>query len=119
MVPAKPSTIDAYIAGFTPEIRTLLQQVRATIHKAAPDATEAITYGIPTFKLDGKNLVHFAGYARHIGFYSVPSGIAAFKKELAGYKQGKSSVQFPVDKGLSLDLIARIVKYRTREVRPQ
>jgi uncharacterized protein YdhG (YjbR/CyaY superfamily) len=109
--------MDAYITRFSPEMRTLLEQVRAAIRNAAPDATEAITYGMPTFKLDGRNLVHFAGYAHHIGFYPIPSGISAFKEELAPFKQGKGSVQFPVDEPLPFDLIARIVEFRVMEHR--
>jgi uncharacterized protein YdhG (YjbR/CyaY superfamily) len=115
MAPTKPFTIDAYIRAFPSETCKRLEQVRATIRKVAPAAVEAITYGMPTYKLGGKNLVHFAGYGRHIGFYPVPSGIAAFKKELASYKQGKGSVQFPLDKPLPLELIGRMVKYRVRE----
>lgn len=115
MTPTKPTSIDAYISAFPPGIRKLLRSVRTTIHKAAPDAVEAISYGMPTFKLGGRNLVHFAAYAHHIGFYPVPSGINAFKKELAPYKQGKGSVQFPLDTPLPLDLITRIVRYRAKE----
>lgn len=106
--------IDAYIAEFPLETQTLLMQMRETIHAAAPDAVEAISYKMPTFKLNG-NLVHFAGYKNHIGFYPVPTGIEAFKDELAVYKQGKGSVQFPLDKPLPLDLITRIVKFRVEE----
>ena len=106
--------IDAYIAQFPKETQTLLKQMRETIRAAAPDATEAISYQMPTFKLHG-NLVHFAGYKKHIGFYPVPSGIEAFKDELSVYKQGKGSVQFPLDQPLPLALIARIVKFRVEE----
>ena len=107
--------IDAYIAEFPLETQTLLMQMRETIHAAAPDAVEAISYKMPTFKLHGSALVHFAGYKNHIGFYPVPTGIEAFKDELAVYKQGKGSVQFPLDKPLPLDLITRIVKFRVEE----
>ena len=93
----------------------MLQQLRATVQKSAPDATETIKYGIPTFVLH-ENLVHFAACARHIGFYPSPSGIAAFKKELAGYKSAKGSVQFPLDEPMPLALIAKIVKFRVKEV---
>jgi uncharacterized protein YdhG (YjbR/CyaY superfamily) len=106
--------IDAYIAQFPEETQALLKQIRETIHAAAPDATEAISYQMPTFKLHG-NLVHFAAYKNHIGFYPVPSGIEAFKDDLSVYKQGKGSVQFPLDEPLPLDLITRIVKFRAEE----
>jgi len=107
--------IDEYILTFPPETRKMLEEIRGAIRNAAPDATEAISYQMPTFKLNGKNLVHFAGYKNHIGFYPVPSGMEAFKKELSSYKQGKGSVQFPLDKPLPLDLINEIVKFRVKE----
>jgi len=106
--------IDAYIAQFPEEIQVLLLQMRATIHSAAPNATEAISYQIPTFKLNG-NLVHFAAYKKHIGFYPASSGIEAFKDELSIYKSAKGSVQFPIDKPLPLELVTRIVQYRVAE----
>jgi uncharacterized protein YdhG (YjbR/CyaY superfamily) len=109
-----PKTIDAYIAAFPDDVQAILQQIRQTIHEAAPEATEAISYGMPTFKLHG-NLVHFAAFKNHIGFYPVPSGIEAFKDELAAYKQGKGSVQFPLDRPMPYDLITRIVKFRIGE----
>ena len=109
-----PNEIDTYIANFPEEIQTLLQQMRATIQEAAPDATEAFSYQMPTFKLNG-NLVHFAAFKKHIGFYPVPSGIEAFKDELSVYKQGKGSVQFPLDQPLPLTLITKIVKFRVAE----
>ena len=109
-----PKNIDAYIAACPPDVRAKLQELRATIKKVAPDAEEAISYQMPTFKLNG-NLVHFAAFKNHIGFYPVPSGIEAFKKELSVYKQGKGSVQFPLDKPLPLKLITRIVKFRVKE----
>jgi|SRR6185312_10292793 len=108
------TTIDEYIAAFPKNIQTLLEQMRTTIRKAAPEAKEAISYGIPTFKLNG-NLVHFAAFKNHIGFYPTPSGIEEFEKKLSVYKQGKGSVQFPLDKPLPLNLIARIVKFRTKK----
>src|SRR5687768_11026421 len=107
-------TIDDYIADYPKDIQKLLQQVRATIKKAAPEAEEKISYGIPTFTLNG-NLVHFGAYEKHIGFYATPTGHEAFKKELSVYKQGKGSVQFPIDQPLPLDLISRIVKFRVKE----
>jgi uncharacterized protein YdhG (YjbR/CyaY superfamily) len=109
-----PQTIDAYIAGFPEDVQAILQQVRRTIHEAAPEATEAISYQMPTFKLHG-NLVHFGAFKNHIGFYPVPSGMAAFEEELAAYKQGKGSVQFPLNKPMPLDLIRRIVEFRVQE----
>jgi uncharacterized protein YdhG (YjbR/CyaY superfamily) len=110
----KVTSIDQYIAGFPDKTRELLGQIRATIKKAAPEASETINYGIPTFTLNG-NLVHFGGFKNHIGFYPAPSGIEAFKAELSVYKGAKGSVKFPVDKPLPLELITRIVKFRVRE----
>lgn len=110
--PAK--NIDDYIAAYPANVQELLQTMRTTIQQAAPDATEAITYAIPTFKLNG-NLVHFAGYKNHIGFYPAPMGIEAFKKETAQYEAGKGTLQFPLDKPLPLDLIERIVKFRVEK----
>ena len=106
--------IDDYIAGFTEDIQQLLQQVRETVHKAAPDAVEAIKYAMPTFVLNG-NLVHFAAFKNHIGFYPAPVGIEAFKNELAPYASGKGSVQFPLTEPMPLKLIARIVKFRVSQ----
>ncbi len=114
---AAANSIDEYIAGFPPDTQGVLAQLRALIADLAPDATETISYAIPTFDLNGRHLVHFAGYARHIGFYPIPSGIEAFKEELAPYKQGKGSVQFPLDKPMPTDLIRRIVIYRIAENR--
>lgn len=111
---APPTTIDSYIAAFPEDVQAILQQIRRTIHEAAPEATEAISYQMPTFRLYG-NLVHFAAFKNHIGFYPVPSGIEAFQEELAAYKQGKGSVQFPLDKPMPYDLITRIVQYRVAE----
>ena len=110
-----PKNIDEYIASFPKDVQLLLQQVRATIQKVAPDAEETISYAIPTFKLNGKNLVHFAGFKNHIGFYPAPTGMEAFKKDFSRYKTGKGSVQFPVDEPLPLALITRIVKFRMQE----
>ena len=109
-----PKTIDEYIAGFPPEIQAILQKIRATIHQAAPAATEAIAYQMPTFKLDG-NLVHFAAFKNHIGFYPVPTGIEKFKKELAPYKTTKGAVQFPLNRPMPYPLIAKITKFRVKE----
>jgi len=111
---SKPTTIDAYIAAFPKETQVLLQAMRKTIGEAAPAATETISYQIPTFKLKG-NLVHFAGYQHHIGFYPGAAGIAAFADELTGYKRAKGSVQFPIDQALPLELVSRIVKFRVEQ----
>ena len=108
------TTIDEYIADFPTDIQKLLQQVRATIKKAAPKAEEKIGYGIPTFTLNG-NLVHFGGYKNHIGFYPAPAGLQAFEKELAPYLTGKGTAQFPIDKPLPLNLITQIVKFRVKQ----
>lgn len=105
------TSIDEYIAEFPPEVQRMLEEIRSLIHAAAPDATETISYAIPTFDLNG-HLVHFAGYARHIGFYPTGSGVEVFKEDLKPYKSGKGSVQFPLDQPLPADLITRIVKYR-------
>src|SRR4030042_327839 len=99
-------TIDEYIAGFPQEVQDILEKVRETIRKAAPDAAETINYGIPTFTLKG-NLVHFAAYKKHIGFYPTPTGIEKFKKELSGYEGAKGSVKFPLGKPIPFDLISR------------
>ena len=110
------SGIDKYIATFPKEIQSLLEQIRKTIRQAAPEADETIKYAMPTFVLDG-NLVHFAAFKNHIGFYPAPSGIEAFKKELSVYKGAKGSVQFPLDRPLPLHLISEIVKFRVMETR--
>jgi uncharacterized protein YdhG (YjbR/CyaY superfamily) len=107
-------TIDEYIAMFPEDVRTILNELRQTIRDAAPEAQETINYQIPTFTLNG-NLVHFAAFPNHIGFYPTPSGMEAFKKELSGYKGAKGSVQFPINEPLPLPLIRRIVEYRVKE----
>ncbi|MEZ4767222.1 MAG: DUF1801 domain-containing protein [Caldilineales bacterium] len=109
-----PTTIDQYIAGFPPDVQSILHEFRRTIHEAAPDAQEKISYGMPTFTLKG-NLVHFGAFKTHIGFYPIPSGIEAFQEELSVYKQGKGSVQFPLDQPMPYDLITRIVQFRVQE----
>ena len=106
--------IDEYIAGFPAETQAILEQVRLTIRETAPEAEETINYGIPTFTLKG-NLVHFAGFKNHIGFYPTPSGIAKFKDELAGYESAKGSVKFPLDQPVPYDLIREMVKFRVAE----
>lgn len=112
----KAKSIDEYISGFPDEVQQVLQTVRMTIRRAAPDAEETISYAIPTFTLNKTNLVHFAGFKNHIGFYPAPTGGEAFKEELSGYKTGKGSVQFPLSQPMPLDLIEKIVKFRVKEV---
>ena len=109
-----PKTIDEYIAGFTPDVQEILEKIRTTIREAAPEAEETIKYRIPTFTLKG-NLVHFAAFKKHIGFYPEPTGIEAFKDELSVYEGAKGSVQFPLDQPIPYDLISRIVKFRVKE----
>ncbi len=106
--------IDEYIARFSEDIQRQLSGMRAAIHKAAPQSTETIKYGMPTFEQQG-NLVHFAAFKNHIGFYPAPAGIQAFKKELSKYAQSKGTIRFSLDEPLPLSLIARIVKYRVRQ----
>ena len=106
--------IDDYIAIQTPEVQILLEQMRETIKNAAPEAEELISYNMPAFKYHGM-LVYFAAYKNHIGFYATPTGHSEFKEELSIYKQGKGSVQFPLNQALSLELISRIVKFRMEE----
>ena len=110
-------TIDEYIKASPKDVQGILQRLRLTIRKAAPEAVETISYQMPTFKLNGKGLVYFAAFKNHIGFYPIPSGIEAFKKELSRYKQGKGSVQFPIDKPIPYDLVRRIVRFRAKENR--
>ncbi len=109
------TTIDEYIQTFPADVQVLLEKMRQAIREAAPGATEAISYQMPTFRLNGKNLVHFAGFRHHIGFYPIPSGIEAFKKELSVYKQGKGSVQFPLDQPIPCELVKKIVRFRVAE----
>jgi uncharacterized protein YdhG (YjbR/CyaY superfamily) len=109
-----PTTIDDYIAGFPPEVQIILERIRTLIREVAPEAKETISYQIPTFTLHG-NLVHFAAFAKHIGFYPTPTGIAAFAKELSVYKGNKGSVQFPLDQPMPYELMRRMVAFRVRE----
>jgi uncharacterized protein YdhG (YjbR/CyaY superfamily) len=109
-------SIDDYIAGFPPEVRKVLEQLRALIRASAPDASETISYAMPTFDMKGRHVVHFAGYARHVGFYPTGSGVEAFKEKLAPYKFSKGSVQFPLGQPLPVELIRRIVEYRVAQV---
>jgi uncharacterized protein YdhG (YjbR/CyaY superfamily) len=111
-----PKNIDEYIAGFPADVQRILQQVRNIIRTAATDAGEAIKYRMPTFVLKG-NLVHFAAFEKHIGFYPTPSGIENFKDELSAYHNAKGSVQFPLDKPVPFSLIRKIVEFRVKEAR--
>jgi len=107
-------TIDEYISTFPKDIQKILEQVRQTIKKAAPDANEAINYQIPTFKLNG-NLVHFAAFKNHIGFYPGSKAIEIFQKDLKSYKSSKGAVQFPIDRPMPLSIIKKIVNHRVKE----
>jgi len=109
-----PKDIDSYIAGFPQDVQVILQELRAAIKQAAPQAEEAISYQIPTFRLKS-NLVHFAAYKNHIGFYPTSSGIEHFKDELAVYKIARGTVRFPLDRPLPFDLISKIVRFRVKE----
>lgn len=109
-------TMDEYIKTFPEDVQDILEKMRQTIQKAAPEATEAISYQMPTFKLNGKNLVHFAAWKNHIGFYPTPSGTEAFKKELSRYKGAKGSVQFPLEEPIPHDLVKKVVKFRMKEI---
>ena len=111
---AAPKNIDEYIAGFPQDVQAILENIRATIREAAPGAEETISYQIPTFTLKG-NLVHFAAFKKHIGFYPAPSGIEKFKDELSVYEGAKGTVKFPLEKPIPFDLISRIVKFRVKE----
>jgi uncharacterized protein YdhG (YjbR/CyaY superfamily) len=108
------TSVDEYIAEFPPETQRLLEEMRARIRASAPEATESISYAIPTFDLNG-HLVHFAAFKNHIGFYPTGSGVAAFKDELEPYKGGKGTVQFPLDEPIPWDLVRRIVEFRVQE----
>lgn len=109
-------SIDEYIAEFPESTQAVLREIRQLIHETAPDAVETIAYAIPTFDLKKKHLVHFAAFAKHIGLYPTPSGIEAFKDELAPYPSAKGSVQFPLSEPMPTDLIRRIVEFRVNEV---
>ena len=116
---AAAKTIDEYIAGFPPETQRVLQEVRSTIRDSAPEASETISYAIPTFDLNGRHLVHFAGFDRHVGFYPTPQGVEEFAEPLSRFHQGRGSVQFPLAEPMPLDLIRRIVEFRVANSRPR
>ncbi len=109
-------SVDEYIKTFPKDIQSILEKMRQTVKKAAPGVVEAISYQMPTFKLNGKALVYFAAFKSHIGFYPIPSGVEAFKKELSPYKKGKGSVQFPMDQPMPYDLVRRIVRFRAKQL---
>ena len=111
------ATIDEYIASFPPEVQEKLRSIRAVIHRAVPDAEEAIRYGIPTFRLDGVNLVHFAAFKTHLSFFPTSSGVAKFLEELSSYVLSKGTIQIPQGVPVPLDLIERIARFRAEEVR--
>jgi uncharacterized protein YdhG (YjbR/CyaY superfamily) len=115
MLTIKARNIDEYIAGSPEEVQPLLEQVRETIRKAAPDAEETISYSMPAFRSKNSVLVYFAAFKNHIGFYPTASGIASFQKEFANYKSSKGAVQFPLDEPLPLELIAKITRFRVKE----
>lgn len=111
----KPKNVDAYIRAFGSPQKERLNALRSLVKSLAPDAEESISYGMPAYKTFKKPLVYFAAYDQHIGLYATPSGQSAFEEELKGYKQGKGSVQFPLNAELPLDLIERIIRYRVKE----
>ncbi len=110
-------TIDTYIESFPKDVQNILKEIRSIIKETAPGAKESISYAIPTFKLNGKPLIYFAAFKNHIGFYAIPTGHEKFKEELSEYKQGKGSVQFPLDESMPFHLIRRIVTFRVEENR--
>lgn len=111
----KYKTIDEYIKTFPKDIQIILEKIRQTIHETAPETVETVSYQMPTFKLNGKNLVHFAAFKEHIGFYPTPSGIDSFEKELAPYRTGKGTLQFPLDKPIPFNLVKKVVIFRVKE----
>jgi uncharacterized protein YdhG (YjbR/CyaY superfamily) len=113
--PPSPKNIDEYIAGFPIDVQKTLQKIRMTIKKAAPEAEETMSYKMPTFNLNGKYLIYFAGYKKHIGFYPAPIGNEKFKEEIAPYESGKGTLKFPLDEPIPLKLIRKIVQFRVKE----
>ncbi|HKZ95220.1 MAG TPA: DUF1801 domain-containing protein [Candidatus Bathyarchaeia archaeon] len=112
---SQSKTMDEYVAKFPKNVRDVLQELRRVIRESAPKAEETISYGIPTFDLNGRHLVHFAAYKNHVGFYPTSSGIKAFKKELSPFKTSRGTAQFPLSKPIPFDLVKKIVKFRVKE----
>ena len=110
-----PTTIDAYIAAFPPEVQAILEQIWETIRAVVPDAQETISYGIPTFTLHGRYLVYFAGYKKHISLYPAPMGVTEFQEAVSVYGAGKGTMKFPLDQPIPFDLIRKIVRFRVQE----
>src|SRR5260370_16343508 len=116
-MPAKKfETINEYIEAFQESVRTLLEKMRGTVEEDAPEAIESISYDMPTFKLDGKRLVYFSAWKNHIGFYSIPEGNEAFRKQLSPYSGPKGSLRFPLEKPIPYDLVKKIVTLRSKEI---
>jgi uncharacterized protein YdhG (YjbR/CyaY superfamily) len=111
---SKPESIDEYVSVYPPEVQEMLEQIRQAIRKAAPGAEEKISYGMPAFTVNGKVLVYFAAFKNHIGFYAAPTAHEAFIKEFSKYKTGRGSVQFPLDRPMPLQLIAKVVKFKLK-----
>ncbi len=114
--PNQPTTVEAYIAGFPPEVQAILTRLRETIRSAAPDAEERIAYAMPSYYLNGP-LVYFAAFKKHVGFYAAGASMDAFKDEVAPYKQSKGTIQFPLNQPIPYDLIARMTEYRAAQNR--
>jgi uncharacterized protein YdhG (YjbR/CyaY superfamily) len=115
MSPKSLNEVDKYISSFPEDVQEKLQTIRRTILAEIPDAEEKLGYGIPTYKLNGRNIVHFGGFKNHVGFYPTPSGLTTFADELEKYKVSKGTAQFPHDKPLPLGLVRKIVKFRVKE----
>lgn len=111
----QPATIDDYIRRFPPDVQAILEQMRQTIHHIAPDATETMSYGMPTFDRSGKHLVFFAGWKHHVSLYPLPAGDEALQRDMAQYKRARGSIQFPLDRPIPYPLIERIVTWRVQE----
>ena len=120
MVPARKfETIDEYIESFPENVQSVLEELRATVQKAAPEAVGSISYDMPTFRLNGERLVYFSAWKNHIGFYSIPEGNEAFRKELSPYAGEKGSLRFPLDKPIPYDLVKKIVMFRMKEIQDE
>ncbi len=116
IVDKKLDSIDQYIASFSGNTEAVLKQMRSLINKIAPSASESISYGMPAFKVNGKPLIYFAGYKNHIGLYALPKTHKTFSLQIAKYKQGKGSVQFPLNQPMPMQLINKMIKYRLKEL---